>query len=297
MRPQGTHSLATHAMPLPDCAAKMSNSDGSPQRDDGLQRRTRSRSPISPGCKGETPTEQEERRPAEAAVRPSSQPGSPSGPHATLRPGPSQSRRRPRPRPCRPASVRRPAHVAEPPAGSRHSCPDQPGRGPRRPASTRGQGCVAEPPVGGGRGRTSQPRRGPCHPTSTRGRGPRYPLHYAETDARSRCGQEGEQRGRQVPRPHAAQAHPPEPPNALTARGTPGARICLRRGAATGRKGRPWPAPEARAGGYHHDAAGARISGPGQTWRGRGGPRGWPWRAAGDCSDGGGGHGRKGDGR
>ena len=46
----------------------MPDSEGSPQRDDRHHRRSRSRSPVSPGCAGETLTEREERRLAEAAV-------------------------------------------------------------------------------------------------------------------------------------------------------------------------------------------------------------------------------------
>ena len=46
----------------------MSDSDGPPQRDDRHHRRSRSRSPVSPGCTGETLAEREERRLAEAAV-------------------------------------------------------------------------------------------------------------------------------------------------------------------------------------------------------------------------------------
>ena len=52
---------------MPDSAAKMLDSDGSPQQDDRLHRRSRSRSPVSPGCEGETPAEREERRLADAA--------------------------------------------------------------------------------------------------------------------------------------------------------------------------------------------------------------------------------------
>ena len=47
----------------------MSDSDGSPWRDDHHHRRSRSRSPVSPGCAGETLAERKERRLAEAAVR------------------------------------------------------------------------------------------------------------------------------------------------------------------------------------------------------------------------------------
>ena len=46
----------------------MSDSDGSSQRDDRHYRRSRSRSPVSPGCAGETPAAREERRLATAAV-------------------------------------------------------------------------------------------------------------------------------------------------------------------------------------------------------------------------------------
>ena len=47
----------------------MSDSDTSPKRDDRHNRRSRSRSPVSSGCAGETLAEQEERRLAEAAVQ------------------------------------------------------------------------------------------------------------------------------------------------------------------------------------------------------------------------------------
>ena len=46
----------------------MSDSDGSPQRDDRHHGRSRSRSSVSPEWAGETPAEREERRLAEAAV-------------------------------------------------------------------------------------------------------------------------------------------------------------------------------------------------------------------------------------
>ena len=47
---------------------RMSDADGPPQRDDRHHRRSRSRSPVSPGYAGETLAEREERRLAEAAV-------------------------------------------------------------------------------------------------------------------------------------------------------------------------------------------------------------------------------------
>ena len=46
----------------------MLDSDAFPQRDDRHHRRSRSRSPVTPGCAGETAAEREERRLAEAAV-------------------------------------------------------------------------------------------------------------------------------------------------------------------------------------------------------------------------------------
>ena len=53
---------------MPTGITVMSDSDGSPQRDDRHHRRSRSRSPVSPEWAGETPAEREERRLAEAAV-------------------------------------------------------------------------------------------------------------------------------------------------------------------------------------------------------------------------------------
>ena len=53
---------------MPTRITVMSDSDGSPQRDDRHQRRSRSRSPVSPGCAGQTLAEREEWRLAEAAV-------------------------------------------------------------------------------------------------------------------------------------------------------------------------------------------------------------------------------------
>ena len=46
----------------------MSDSDGSPQQDDRHQRRSRSRSPVSPDWAGQTPADREKRRLAEPAV-------------------------------------------------------------------------------------------------------------------------------------------------------------------------------------------------------------------------------------
>ena len=64
----------------------MSDSDGSPQRDDCYHRRSRSRSPVSPGCAGETLAEREERRLAEAAVLVGPPAGKPRAASADTRP-------------------------------------------------------------------------------------------------------------------------------------------------------------------------------------------------------------------
>ena len=53
---------------MPTRITVMSDSDGSPQTDACHHRRPRSRSPVSPGCAGETLAEREERRLAEAAM-------------------------------------------------------------------------------------------------------------------------------------------------------------------------------------------------------------------------------------
>ena len=53
---------------MPTRITVMSDAEGSPQQDDRHHRRSRSRSPVSPGCAGETLVERNERRLAEAAV-------------------------------------------------------------------------------------------------------------------------------------------------------------------------------------------------------------------------------------
>ena len=73
----------------------ISDSDGSLQRDDRHHRRSRSRSPVSPGCAGETLAEREERRLAEAVVPvrpPAGQPqGAPADPElSTQEPAPTE---------------------------------------------------------------------------------------------------------------------------------------------------------------------------------------------------------------
>ena len=112
----------------------MSDSDGSPQRDDRHHRRSRSRSPVSPGCAGETLAEREEQPLAQAAV--------PVGPPAEE---PQAATNDPEP----PAQEPVPAGVAAP--------------------ATQAAAPAAPPPGGGGgcaRGRDRGPgrsRRGPRH--------------------------------------------------------------------------------------------------------------------------------------
>ena len=64
--------------------------DGSSQQDDRHHRRSRSRSPVSPGFAGETLEERKERRLAEAAVPVGPPPGPPLGGlcrHSAVNPG------------------------------------------------------------------------------------------------------------------------------------------------------------------------------------------------------------------
>ena len=65
----------------------MSDSDGSPQRDDRHHHWSRSRSPVSLGCAGDTFEEREEQRLAEAAVPVGPPAGQPRA--ASARTGPS----------------------------------------------------------------------------------------------------------------------------------------------------------------------------------------------------------------
>ena len=64
----------------------MSDSNGCPLRDDRHHRPYRSRSPVSPGCAGETLAEREERRLAEAAVPVGPPAGQPRTASADTRP-------------------------------------------------------------------------------------------------------------------------------------------------------------------------------------------------------------------
>ena len=92
----------------------MLDSDGSPKRDDRHHRRSRFRSPVSPGCAGETLAEREERRLAEAAVSV----GPPAGQPRAARADPGLSAQGPAPteETAPPAQAGNP--VAPPPEGA-----------------------------------------------------------------------------------------------------------------------------------------------------------------------------------
>ena len=178
----------------------MSNSDGSPQRDDRHHGRSRSPSPVSLECAGETPAEREERRLAEAAVLVWPPAGQPRAASPDTRPstqGPEL------------AEVTAPvAQAASPAAPPREGAPDArgaetaalashdaaptaaPGTPPTRgvaPAQEPGASSRAAAAADGGRGgcargcdrgpgeprhRLGRPRRGPQHATKV-GDGPR----------------------------------------------------------------------------------------------------------------------------
>ena len=130
----------------------MSDSDGSPQRDDRHHRRSRSRSPISPGCAGETLAQREERWLAEAALPV----GPPARPPQAAPADPGLPVRSPR-RPRRP-----------PPPLCPRLLPPHPRRGPRihrelrlrpRQAAPRPQPTTTLPPARHRRGGRAQ--RGP----------------------------------------------------------------------------------------------------------------------------------------
>ena len=91
---------------MPTRIRVMSDSDGSPRRDDRHHHRPRSRSPVSPECAGESLAEREERQLAGAAVL--------VGP-------PTRSRR--------PGDLRRPRRPPPPPR--RRALPPRPRRGPQ----------------------------------------------------------------------------------------------------------------------------------------------------------------------
>ena len=105
----------------------MSDSDGSPQRDDRHHRRSRSRSPVSPEWAGETPAEREERRLAEAAMPVGPPTGQPRAASADTGPSTQEPE---------PAKVTAPATQAASPAGPpREATPDARGAETAAPAS------------------------------------------------------------------------------------------------------------------------------------------------------------------
>ena len=112
---------------MPTRITVMSDSDGSPQRDDRLHRRSRSRSPVSPDWAGETPAEGEERRLAEAAVPV----GPPAGQTGAASADTGLSTKEPEP-----AEVTAPAaQTASPAAPPREGAPDARGAETAAPAS------------------------------------------------------------------------------------------------------------------------------------------------------------------
>ena len=94
----------------------MSDSDGSPQRDNRHHRRSCSRSPVSPEWAGETPAEREEQRLEEAAVPVGPPPGQPRAASADTGPSTQEPE---------PAEVTAPAaQTASPAAPPREGAPD-----------------------------------------------------------------------------------------------------------------------------------------------------------------------------
>ena len=217
----------------------MSDSNGSPQKDDRHHRRSRSRSPVSPEWAGETPAEREERRLAEAAVLVVPLAGQPRAASAdngrsTQEPEPAEVTA-PAAQAASPASPPREgtpdargaettapgSHAAAPTAapGAPPTRGGSPGAGTGRIAegcrSRRGEqgGCARGWDRGPGepRHRLGRPRRGPLHATNA-GDGPRAG-HGRLAGSRRRSS--GGQGGREVPRPHQPNQHPHQPPQAV----------------------------------------------------------------------------------
>ena len=171
----------------------MFDSNGSPQRDNRHHRRSRSRSPVSPGCARETLAEREERRVAEAAV--------PVWPPAE--------------QPC--AAPADPEPSAKEPVPTEETTPAAQAANP------------AAPPPEGAPGRTgswdrstSKPRHGPnrsrrgARQAGGAGGGPGAGPERLAGGRRSRSGGQG---GREVPRPHQPQPHPHKLPQAVPPQG------------------------------------------------------------------------------
>ena len=168
---------------MPTRITVMSDSDGSPQRDDSHHRCSRSRSPVSLGCAGETLAERDERRLAEAAVPIGRRAGQPRA--ATADPEPS---------------TQGPAPAGETAPAARAASPAVP------------------PPEGtpGARGsETAAPASRATAPTAAAGTLSAPGLAVArapERLARSRRSRSGGQGGREVPRQHPHQPSKAVPP-------------------------------------------------------------------------------------
>ena len=184
----------------------MSDTDGSPQRDDRHYRWSRSRSPVSPGCTGETLAECEERRLAEAAVPV----GQPAGPPWAASTDSGLSTRGPAP-----AEETAPAvQAASPAAPPREGAPGAQGAETAAPTSRAASPTAAPgaPPARGG-GPWHRPRASPRGlPRRQRGaeqvhKEPPPPPRPATPRPPARHG-----RGGRTPRgPRAPRPEPPQP--------------------------------------------------------------------------------------
>ena len=263
----------------------MSDSDGSPQREDRHHRRSRSRSPIPPDWAGETTVEREERRLAEAVVLVGPPAGQPRAASADT--GPSTQE-------LELAEVTAPAaQTARPAAPPREGAPDARGAETAAPASHAAAPTAAPgtPPTQGGspsaatwriaegcrsrrgeqrgvargcdrgpgepRHHLGRPRRGPQDATKARD-GPRTDHRRLANGRRSRSSGQG---GRKVPRPRQPQPHPHQPPQALPPQALPPGADATR----------PPPGTRALAAGRHAaaaaEAAGRPARDPGRKER------------------------------
>ena len=105
----------------------MSDSDGSCQRDDRHHRRSGSRSPVSPGCAGETLAEREQRRLAEAVIS-----VGPPAEHTGAAPIDCEP---PAPEPVPAGEAAPAAQAAAPAAPPQGGAPDAQGAAPAAPVS------------------------------------------------------------------------------------------------------------------------------------------------------------------
>ena len=239
----------------------MPDSDGPPQQDDRHHGRSRSRSPVSPGCAGETegaPGAQGAATavPASRAAAPSAAPSAP------------------------PARGEAPARAPGAFSGATAAAEE-----------SRAVHKEPKPRSGEPRHRPGRPRRGPQHAPGSRDR----PCAGPERLAGGRRSSSSGQGGRQVPRPRQPQPHPHQPPQAVPLQGrlpcradaarpppphpsvrrpasrrrscganrTPGA--CSGRGGTARRRGRV-PATGARSGGQEATGGVPRDKCRGQEW-------------------------------